>query len=102
MFVVGVPLCSLGARLREKKDPGSVVWNEIAAFPIVYAFIPLTDEKQWIVLLVGFGLFRLFDIWKPPPVRHCDRLEGGLGIMVDDTVAAFYAALFLTLFNRLL
>ena len=102
MFVVGVPLCSLGARLREKKDPGSVVWDEIAAFPIVYAFVPLTGEKQWIVLLVGFGLFRLFDIWKPPPVRHCDRLEGGLGIMVDDTVAAFYAALFLTLFTRLL
>lgn len=92
MFVVGVPICGIAARLRDKKDPGSVVWDEIAAFPLVYAFVPLSGDNQWIVLVLGFVLFRIFDIWKPPPVRQCDKLEGGFGIMVDDTVAAVYAA----------
>lgn len=97
MFVVGVPICAKGAALRNAKDPGSVVWDEIAAFPIVYAFVPLTGDRLWLVLLAGFVLFRIFDIWKPPPVRQCDRLTGGLGIMIDDTVAALYAAGFLWL-----
>lgn len=97
MFVVGVPICAKGAALRNTKDPGSVVWDEIAAFPIVYAFVPLQGDRQWFVLLAGFGLFRIFDIWKPPPVRQCDALTGGLGIMIDDTVAAVYAACFLWL-----
>ena len=97
MFVVGVPLCSRAAALRDKKDPGSVVWDEIAAFPVVYAFAPLDQPNLWIVLLLGFVLFRIFDIWKPLFVRQCDRVEGGLGIMLDDTVAGIYAALILYL-----
>ena len=101
MFAVGVPLCSRAARLRGKEDPGSVVWDEIAAFPIVYAFAPLTEDSRWVVLAVGFVLFRIFDIWKPPPVRQCDRLHGGFGIMLDDTVAACYAALILFLLTGL-
>lgn len=97
MFVVGVPLCDRAAKLRHTKDPGSVVWDEIAAFPLVYAFVPLDEPRHWIVLIVGFILFRIFDIWKPPPVRQCDKLTGGFGIMIDDTVAACYAALALYL-----
>ena len=91
MFVVGVPICAKGAQLRNTKDPGSVVWDEMAAFPIVYAFVPLHGKSLWMILIAGFVLFRIFDIWKPPPVRQCDKLDGGLGIMVDDTVAALYA-----------
>ena len=97
MFVVGVPICAKGAKLRNTKDPGSVVWDEMAAFPIVYAFVPLYGESMWTVLIAGFVLFRVFDIWKPPPVRQCDKLDGGLGIMIDDTVAAAYVAGFLWL-----
>jgi len=92
MFVVGVPISGRGAILRGRKDPGSVVWDEIAAFPIVYAFVPLSGPRMWTTLIAGFVLFRIFDIWKPPPVRQCDKLEGGFGIMVDDTIAALYAA----------
>ena len=102
MFVVGVPICGIAARLRDKKDPGSVVWDEIAAFPLVFAFAPLTGDNLWQVLGLGFVLFRIFDIWKPPPARHCDRLEGGFGIMVDDTVAAVYAAAALLLITTML
>lgn len=92
MFAVGVPICAKGAQLRNTKDPGSVVWDEMAAFPIVYAFVPLEGNSLWLVLTAGFVLFRIFDIWKPPPVRQCDRLTGGFGIMIDDTIAALYAA----------
>jgi len=88
MFLVGVPLCDRAARLRGKKDPGSVVWDEIAAFPLMYAFVPIT----WNTLILGFVLFRFFDITKPPPVRTVEHLlDGGLGIMFDDTVAALWA-----------
>ena len=102
MFLVGVPLCRRAAELRQIKDPSSVVWDEIAAFPFVYAFCSLDPGRIWIQLLLGFVLFRIFDIWKPPPVRQCDRLSGGFGIMLDDTVAAGYAALFLFLSTYLM
>ena len=92
MFVVGVPICSKAAKLRDSKDPGSVVWDEMSAFPIVYAFVPLSGSSLWPTLLAGFVLFRIFDIWKPPPVHYFDRLNGGFGIMIDDTIAALYAA----------
>lgn len=92
MFVVGVPICRKGADLRGEKDPSSVVWDEMAAFPIVFAFAPLSGAQAWITIALGFVLFRIFDISKPPPVRQGDRLSGGLGIMIDDTLAAVYAA----------
>ena len=102
MLVIGIPLCERAARLRNTKDPGSVVWDEIAAFPLVYAFVPLDGPRQWIILIAGFILFRIFDIWKPPPVRQCDKLTGGFGSMIDDTVAACYAAAFLCLLTRVM
>ena len=87
MFVAGIPICGRAAAIRRRKDPRSVVWDEIAAFPVVYAFVPI----RWHTLLIGFVLFRVFDIVKPPPIRHVERLGGGLGIMIDDTVAAVWA-----------
>ncbi len=87
MLLVGIPLCGRAARLRGSADPASVVWDEIAAFPLVYAFVPLT----WKTLLLGFVLFRLFDITKPPPIRRAERIGGGAGIMADDIVAAAWA-----------
>lgn len=96
MFVVGIPICDRAARLREKSDPGSIVWDEMTAFPLVYAFVPVT----WITLAAGFAFFRLFDIWKPWPVSWFDRLHGGLGIMADDQAAAVYAAICLWIMAR--
>ena len=87
MFLVGIPMCDRAARLRGAKDPGTVVWDEITAFPLVYAFVDIS----WQTLIAGFVLFRIFDISKPPPVRRMERLRGGLGIMIDDTIAALYA-----------
>ena len=50
---------------------------------------------NWVGYLAAFALFRLFDIWKPPPVRQLEALPGGLGINMDDVMAGVYAALVL-------
>ena len=91
LFVVGVPLCTRAAELMNAKDPGGVVFDEIAAFPFVFAAVQVT----WFSALVGFALFRLFDILKPWPCSALDRLQRGLGIMADDTAAAAYAGVIL-------
>jgi len=71
------------------KDPGQIVVDEIAGFFVTVAFLP----PGWLTLVVGFFLFRLFDIWKPPPCRRAEALPGGLGIVADDLLAGVYANL---------
>lgn len=87
LFLVGVPLCNAGARYFEREDPPGVVWDEIAAFPVIYLLSPFTPLTG----LVGFLLFRVFDIAKPWPIRRFEALPGGWGIMADDLVAGVYA-----------
>ncbi len=80
------------ARARGVPDPGEVVIDEIAGQWLVLLAAPF-NPLAWIA---GFLLFRLFDIWKPWPVRWADRhVKGGLGIMLDDILAAGYALLVL-------
>lgn len=94
----GVWFCGESARRLDCHDHPGIVWDEIAAMLLVAVLIPA--GALW--LLAGFGLFRLFDIAKPWPIRDVDhRLGGGLGIILDDLVAAFYAAGGLRLFELL-
>ncbi|WP_437185011.1 phosphatidylglycerophosphatase A family protein [Planctomicrobium sp. SH668] len=86
-FLIGIPICNAGIRLLHAKDPSQVVFDEIAAFFWVYLFVPVTG----ITAIVGFLLFRLFDIWKPWPIRQFEKLPSGLGIMADDAVAGVFA-----------
>jgi phosphatidylglycerophosphatase A len=90
IFAVGCWAAGMIARTSGATDPGAIVIDEVAA--------------QWLVLLpvsldplsyaAAFLLFRLFDIWKPWPVRWADRrVHGGFGIMLDDLLAAVYAVL---------
>jgi phosphatidylglycerophosphatase A len=81
--------------LLRRKDPGLVVVDEVAGQMIAFIFVPAA-ASLWITL-VGFILFRLFDIWKPYPVRRLEALESGLGIMGDDVLAGIYAAIALGL-----
>jgi phosphatidylglycerophosphatase A len=94
---VGIWLCGRTATdLKEHDHPG-IVWDEFAGFFVTMIAAPV--GWQWII--VGFLLFRLFDIWKPWPVRVLDkRVAGGLGIMVDDLLAGVYAWLVLQLSAR--
>lgn len=88
LFLVGIPLCAITGRHLGVADHGSIVWDEIVAMLLVLEFTP----HGWIWWLGAFLLFRLFDIWKPFPIRQLDtRLKGGLGVMLDDLLAALYA-----------
>jgi phosphatidylglycerophosphatase A len=91
LFFGGIPLCTRAARLLGGKDPGPVVLDEAVAVPTVLAVVPLAARGP-LVLAAAFGLFRVFDIAKPPPIRQVERLPEGLGIMADDQVAAAFAA----------
>ncbi|TWT37869.1 Phosphatidylglycerophosphatase A [Posidoniimonas corsicana] len=89
-LVLGVPLCDAAARRLGMKDPGPVVWDEIATVPLVFLFVG--DLGPWWWLAVGFGLHRVFDISKPWPCNRLEKLPGGWGIMADDVVAGLYGA----------
>jgi len=70
-------------------DHGSIVWDEVVGYLITMTATPA--EWQWIIL--GFILFRLFDIWKPWPINLLDKyVHGGVGIMMDDVLAGVYGA----------
>jgi phosphatidylglycerophosphatase A len=87
MFIVGVPICGRAAKHFSREDPGAVVWDEIWAFPVVFIGIPVTLATG----VLGFLYFRVFDMTKPWPIRRLERFHGGLGIMIDDQLAAVFA-----------
>lgn len=93
LYLVGIPICTSAAKTLGKKDPGEVVWDEIATVPIVFLFVDPRLMNRPEILLLGFALHRLFDISKPPPVRNLEKLPDGLGIMTDDVAAATYACM---------
>lgn len=93
-IAVGSPICTAGARLIGRKDPGEVVYDEIAAFWIVFLPQIVIGQPLSLPLLVaGFTFFRIFDIAKPWPVQRLEKLPDGTGIMADDLAAGVYAAL---------
>jgi phosphatidylglycerophosphatase A len=85
--IAGIPAATSVARASGLKDPQFVVVDEVAGQLITLIAAPLT----WQSLLLGFILFRGFDIVKPPPVRHLERLPEGTGIVIDDVAAGLYA-----------
>ena len=88
LFLAGIPICRIAGEALGVSDHGSIVWDEIVAMLLVLEFTPF-GLSWW---LAAFVLFRLFDIWKPFPIRQFDaRLKGGFGVMFDDLLAALYA-----------
>jgi phosphatidylglycerophosphatase A len=95
LFFVGVWACEVTGRNLGAPDHGAMVWDEIVAFLPLAALASASVAMQ----LVAFALFRLFDIWKPYPIRELEKhVKGGLGVMIDDVVAAFYAYIVFALF----
>ena len=88
---LGVFVADRAAKYSGTKDPQFVVIDEVSGQMIAY-FSPFT-LLNWKSFLLGFILFRVFDIWKPFPARQAESLPGGLGIMADDWIAGIYAAL---------
>jgi phosphatidylglycerophosphatase A len=80
-------------------DHPGIVIDEFAGMMLTLLFIPLS----WISIVLGFGLFRLFDIWKPWPIRVVDeKVHGGVGIMLDDLLAGVYAGICLLIIHLIL
>jgi len=92
LFYPAVWSAGVAARVSKIEDPGFVVVDEVLG-----QWIALAGARpfNWVSCLAAFALFRLFDIWKPPPVRQLESLPGGLGINADDAMAGAYAALVL-------
>ena len=99
LVVSGIWLCGESARRIGVHDHGGIVWDEIAGMYVTLLAAPIS-VVGWVL---AFVLFRLMDIVKPWPIRDLDhRLKGGLGIMLDDLVAALYAAVLLGLYRWLM
>ena len=92
-LAVSIWAADLSCRTLGKDDPPAVVIDEVAGFLLALFLMPLT----WVHLCVGFLLFRLFDVWKPFPIRSLEKLKGGLGVVADDLLAGIYANLALRL-----
>lgn len=97
-FAIGVWACDVSGRVLGVDDHRSLVWDEFIGQWI--ALLPALLAPWWAVVL-GFALFRLFDVWKPWPIRWLDRhMKGGLGVMIDDVIAGIFAAIVLWLVLR--
>jgi phosphatidylglycerophosphatase A len=90
VIVAGIFVCGESARRLGRHDDQRIVFDEIAGVLLTSLAVA---EKSVFALALVFVLFRVFDIWKPWPIRDVDHsLKGGLGIMLDDLIAAVYAA----------
>lgn len=88
LFLAGIYFCQVAGENLGVSDHGGIVWDEIVAMMLVLIFTPFF----WAWWMIAFLLFRLFDIWKPFPIRQCDAaIKGGFGVMFDDLLAAIYA-----------
>jgi len=86
MLVLGTAAAEYHGTYTGVKDASEVVIDEITAFYMIYLFFPVTLMS----LAAGFILFRIFDIWKPYPIKKFESLHGGVGVMADDLIAGFY------------
>ncbi len=107
-LALSVRLCGAGEKILQQKDPGSIVFDEIAAVPLCFlgwlavvlwqtGALPAPEyffaKQHWPLTLGVFAAFRVFDIVKPWPVRGSQSLPGGWGVTVDDALAAVYVNL---------
>jgi len=90
LTMAGIWAASRAEKLLRKKDPSVVVIDEVAGQMIALLSGPFFIHTWWSIF-TAFILFRVFDIWKPYPIRRLERLESGLGIMADDVLAGAYA-----------
>lgn len=91
---LGIYLCEKTSNALGGHDNPAIVWDEFVGYWLTMLLAP----SGWIWIVIGFVLFRLFDIWKPWPIGVIDhKVKGGFGIMLDDVVAGAYALVILQL-----
>ena len=98
-FLLGVFVSNTVSKEMGVHDYSGIVWDEVVGYLLTMFLAPF--QVKW--MLIGFILFRLFDIWKPQPIRFVDqKIQGGFGIMLDDVLAAIPAFLIMQLLIRLI
>ena len=96
LAIVGIYICGYCAKAVNVHDHPAIVWDEIVGYLITMFMMPVSLTN----IVLGFLLFRVFDILKPWPISILDKkVKGGFGIMIDDVVAGFMALLCLWAFN---
>lgn len=99
LILVACWISTLAETIFQAKDPQKIVIDEVVGMLVTLTLVPFS----WQSVIAGFVLFRLFDIWKPFPVRWLqDHLPGGWGIVMDDVMAGIYANLLLRIVVRFL
>ncbi|HEX6612746.1 MAG TPA: phosphatidylglycerophosphatase A [Rhodanobacteraceae bacterium] len=103
-FALGVWACEVAGRRLGVDDHRALVWDEFVGQWIALCAVSGSSlQRTAIFAIVGFVLFRLFDVWKPWPIRVADRrLHGGLGVMLDDVLAGIYALIVMQVAAHLL
>lgn len=97
--LIGIYFCGKSADDLGAHDHGSIVWDEFVGYWLTMLFAP----AGWLWILIGFALFRVFDILKPWPISWFDKqVSGGVGIMVDDVLAGLFAGAGVVLLARFL
>ena len=97
LILIGIPICTKAEKSIGRADPGEVIWDEFTSIPLVFIGLPnsisLANPKEMLIwLAVGFIYFRIFDITKPLGIKRIQHIGKGLGVMIDDVLAAVYAA----------
>ena len=98
LFTLGVMFAGEAEKIYRRKDPAMIVIDEACGMLLALFFVPFSLYS----VILGFFLFRIFDILKPPPARRLEKLTGSLGIMFDDIVAALYTNIILQVVFRIL
>ena len=86
VFFIGIWASTVIIETFKEKDPEYIVIDEIAGYMVAMIGFP----TNWKILLLAFILFRIFDIFKPPPIKQFEKLPSGIGVMVDDVIAGIY------------
>ena len=89
VVAIGTWAAGRAQEIFKRHDDGRITIDEVAGMLVSLLWLPARIE----VVVVAFLLFRIFDIWKPPPAHAAERLPGGVGVMADDLVAGVYANL---------
>lgn len=96
LFTLGVLFAGEAEKVYKRKDPSMIVIDEACGMLLALFLVPFSLYS----VILGFFLFRIFDILKPPPARRLEKLTGSLGIMFDDIVAALYTNIILQIVFR--
>lgn len=97
LFMLGVIFAAEAEKIYKRKDARMIVIDEACGMLLALFFVP----ASMFAVILGFFLFRILDILKPPPAKRVEKLTGALGVMFDDIIAAIYTNVILQIVTRL-